>query len=247
MELVLFTMLSGLLNRLRNTFTMPDPKPAETLCVIGDIHGRADLLAKALGAGLGQIICVGDYVDRGENSAGVLRLLMARDDVVCLMGNHEEMMLKFIDDPERHGGRWLRYGGLQTLASFEVTGLTETSGGATLQQARDTLVGRMGPDMLAWLSTRPNVWLSGNIAVTHAGADPVRPIHDQQAGVLRWGHPDFGRTPRKDGVWVVHGHVIVEAPQIVNGRVNVDTGAYATGRLTMAQITRGDITFTTVT
>jgi len=240
-------MLSGLLNRLRNTFAMPDPEPAQTLCVIGDIHGRADLLASALGRGSGQIVCVGDYVDRGEDSAGVLRLLMDRDDVVCLMGNHEEMMLKFIDDPVRHGARWLRYGGLQTLASFGVTGVTETSEGAALQHAQETLVQNMGQDMLTWLSARPNVWQSGNIVVTHAGADPARPIGDQQASVLRWGHPDFGRIPRRDGLWLIHGHVIVDEPRVENGRVNVDTGAYATGRLTMVKITRGDITFTTVT
>jgi len=80
-------------------------------------------------------VFVGDYVDRGENSADVLRTLFAlKDDrkVVCLIGNHEDMMLGFIDDPEKKGARWLRYGGLQTLASFGIGGVTSSSEGAAL-------------------------------------------------------------------------------------------------------------------
>ena len=76
---------------------------------------------------------VGDYVDRGEDSAGVLRTLFARRDdpkLICLTGNHEEMLLSFLDQPVEKGERWLRYGGMQTLASFGVGGVNPSSKGA---------------------------------------------------------------------------------------------------------------------
>jgi serine/threonine protein phosphatase 1 len=240
-------MLSGLMKRLRNTPPIPDPAPDMPVAIIGDIHGRSDLLRKALAANTVKTICVGDYIDRGEDSAGVLRHLQTRDDVTCLMGNHEEMLLNFLDDPARHGPRWMRYGGLQTLMSFGVTGASETSAAAALEMARDVLVEQMGDDLIAWLRARPNVYQSGNIVVTHAGADPARSIEDQDAQILRWGHPDFEKTARTDGNWIVHGHVIVDAPTQENGRINLDTGAYATGRLSAAHIANRQIAFKTFT
>lgn len=225
---------------------IPAPAPSTPLAVIGDVHGRADLLSKALKGSVGTTILVGDYIDRGEDSAGVLRALAERDDLICLMGNHEEMLLKFLDTPEDHGRRWLRYGGLQTLASFGVTGAMETSGAQELERARDSLAEAMGPALIDWVRARPSMWQSGNVAITHAGADPAIPMAAQSPQVLRWGHPDFYSTPRTDGIWVVHGHTIVETPAMRNGRVSVDTGAYATGRLTMALITDQGVSFETV-
>lgn len=239
-------MLSELFRRLRPTPVFDAPAPGSRLSVIGDVHGRADLLTKALDRTTGQVVLVGDYIDRGEDSADVLRLLMERPDLICLMGNHEEMLLRTLDDPLRSGSRWLRYGGLQTMASFGVTGLAETTTGSALTDARDRLAERMGPDMIAWLRALPSVWQSGNVAVTHAGADPARPINDQDSKALRWGHPDFRRTARNDGLWVVHGHYVTEHPVMEKGRINVDTGAYASGRLTVAHFKDNTIHFETV-
>ncbi|MEL6960637.1 MAG: metallophosphoesterase [Pseudomonadota bacterium] len=236
-------MFRRLFSRIRPAAFMPSPAPDEQISVIGDVHGRLDLLEKALAIAPGQIVLVGDYVDRGEDSAGVLRLLLDRPDLICLMGNHEEMMLKFIDDPARHGAHWLRYGGLQTLASFSVTGVAETSGPEALKAARNGLQAAMGPELEVWLRSLPSSWQSGNVAVTHAGADPALPLAQQHDRVLRWGHSDFVKSPRTDGLWIVHGHVIEEAPQHAAGRINVDTGAYATGRLSWVTLADGAITF----
>ena len=217
--------------------------PAGPMQVVGDVHGRLDLLRLILDARDPDLplICVGDYIDRGEQSAGVLRLL-AEGPHVCLMGNHEAMMLDFLDAPEAAGQRWLRNGGLQTLASFGVAGVTVTSGPATLVTAAMALRRAMGDDLIGWLRALPLYHLSGNVAVVHAGADPARPI-DVQSNSLVWGHADFARTPRNDGVWVVHGHTVVDRPIVAQGRVAIDTGAYATGALTMARIDAGALRF----
>ena len=235
------------LRRHKPTIQFPAPMPAQTLAVIGDVHGRADLLRRALEQGRdAQIILVGDYTDRGEQSAEVLRLLHARSDLICLIGNHEDMLLRFLDDPTRNGKRWLRYGGRQTLASFGIVGVSETTAPEQLEDIRDELAKAMGPDLTEWLRALPSSWQSGNVVICHAGADPTMSIAGQEKQVLHWGHRDFESTLRMDGLWIVHGHTIVDAPVMKNGRINVDTGAYATGRLTTARISDQGVSFTTV-
>lgn len=218
--------------------------PDRPVLVVGDLHGRADLLRRFLRRAPDfPIVCVGDYVDRGDQSAEVLRLLNARPDITCISGNHEDMMLKFIQKPEENGARWLRYGGLQTLASFGVSDLSEASRGRALTRARDSLVAAMGQDLLSWLTHLPTRWQSGNVAVVHAGADPELPLVEQSKSVLHWGHPNFEKKTRNDGVWVVHGHTIVSEGQVGPGRIAIDTGAYATGKLTVALIGKNAVHF----
>jgi len=153
------------------------------------------------------------------------------------------MMLGFIDDPEKKGARWLRYGGLQTLASFGIGGVTSSSEGAALTTARDALKETMGDALCTWLRDLPATWRSGNVTVVHAGADPVTPLTLQSSKTFMWGHPDFDRVLRTDGTWVAHGHTVVEQPTAQGGKIAVDTGAYATGQLTAAYVTSGDVTF----
>ncbi len=223
--------------------------PDAPFVAIGDIHGCATALADVLTRIDAvhpdvPVVCVGDYVDRGEKSREVLAQLMelstARGaDFVCLLGNHEKMLLDFLGDPAGKGPRWLRFGGLQTLASFGV----RYGGTSGLVDAANGLVEAMGPDMIAWLRDRPLMWQSGNVAVVHAGADPRAPLADQSARTLIWGHPDFEAVAREDGVWIVHGHTIVDAAKASQGRIAIDTGAYATGRLTAAHIAPGGVSF----
>lgn len=233
------------------TFDAP-VKPDEAFFVIGDLHGCDHLLGQLLGKieqadkdGQARLVFVGDYVDRGEESAAVLRRLfdLQNTSAICLAGNHEDMMLKFIDQPAERGARWIKFGGLQTLASFGVSGVSTGSNGQALEHARDQLIQAMGDDLIAWLRSLPTFWQSGNVAVVHAAADPAVPVDQQQERVLKWGHKDFTQTPRQDGIWIVHGHTIVDSPAIEKGRVSVDTGAYATGRLTAASISDQGIDF----
>ncbi|WP_180898553.1 metallophosphoesterase [Martelella soudanensis] len=224
------------------------PSPDEGFVAIGDVHGCAEALAalwdKLAKAAPGMtIIHVGDYIDRGEDSAGVLRMLHERQahdgDIVCLKGNHEEMFLDFLREPEEKGERWLRYGGLQTLQSFGDLSLGKALPERDFVRIRDGLIQQLGEAMIGFLATMPRYWRSGNVAVVHAGADPREPLDRQRPASLTWGHPAFGELPRSDGLWIVHGHTVVDMPIMANGVISIDTGAYAKGRLTAAIIRPG--------
>lgn len=226
-------MLTSLFKRLGRRGSFLPPNPNGPLCVIGDVHGCIVQLEKLLSEVPRdhRIILVGDYVDRGEHSAKVLRLISARPDLTCLMGNHEEMLLRFLRDPKEQGPRWLRYGGLQTLASFRVRGARSEMNGDELVDCRDRLQEAMGVALCQWVSELPTWFMSGNVLVVHAGADPDSPPEAQSNKAFVWGHPSFQSTVRRDGVWVVHGHTIVATAGARQGRISIDTGAFATGVL----------------
>ncbi len=220
--------------------------PDGPIAVIGDVHGCDDLLARMLDwldreAPDHRPVMVGDLIDRGEDSAGVLRRVMGRPEIVALKGNHEAMCLAFLDEPEAQGQQWLRNGGLQTLASFGVR--LPGSEPEEMREAALRLRDAMGEAMGAWLRERPLLWRSGNVAVVHAGADPRRPLEEQEEEVLLWKRPRRGERARADGVWLVHGHSIVAEPEVQGGRVNVDTGAFATGVLTAVLMAPGAARF----
>ena len=231
-------------------FAAPDAE--QDIAVIADVHGMdlalgamLDLLARE--APNARIIFVGDLIDRGEDSAQVLqRVFKLGETVEVLLGNHEDMLLKFLDDPARAGRQWLRCGGLQTLASFGVGGVRDMSPGAEMSAARDSLRAAMGPELEAWLVARPRIWSGGNVAVTHAGADPWRAIDAQPPQAFTWGHPAFRKRARSDGLWVVHGHDIVPEPVAADGIISIDTGAYASGGLTAAVLSNGAVRFLSV-
>lgn len=225
----------------KHTFSAP-LAPEVPFYALGDLHGRDDLLQQLLqqlydiADPQACLVCVGDYIDRGENSADVLRRIhdlqreAGADVMICLRGNHEQMLLDFLDAPEQSGPRWLRHGGLQTLASFRIPP-PPGPGTDDWLDMRDRLRAALGAPLESWLRQLPLIWQTGNVAVVHAGADPALPMSAQPAQALLWGHPDFATEPRRDGVWVVHGHTIVDEVQARDGRIGVDTGAYATGRL----------------
>lgn len=250
-----------LLDRLRNAFSPAfgaELAPETGFVVIGDLHGRLDLLdqmIERLAGRLGSdttLVFVGDYVDRGESSAGVLGLLHMLQTslwpgrVICLKGNHEAMMLNFLDAPEFDGQFWLSNGGMQTLASFGIMPPSPSGTAQELQRARDLLEEALGDDRLAWLRGLPLSYQSGNVFVAHAGADPHVPVDAQLDEHLLWGHPKFLVTDRRDGVWVAHGHTIFEKARLHNGRISVDTGAYATSMLSAAFIDTQFCRFLTV-
>ena len=223
--------------------------PEQPFYAVGDIHGRADLLDRLLALidkdfaarkiPPPTIVFVGDYVDRGPESAETLAQLIdlsraLPDNVVCLRGNHEQMMLDFLDDPVGKGGRWLRNGGLQTLESFGVGGLADHSRGDALAIARDQLRARLPHGTEAWLRDLPLTWSTGNVVCVHAALDPAAAPTDPDPKVALWGHRAFLGSVRTDGIWVVHGHTVVKDPSAEGGRIAVDTGAFFSGRLTAA-------------
>lgn len=238
----------------------PNLSTEHDVYVVGDVHGRFDLLARLLDqidASISsnsltdpRLVFLGDYVDRGEDSKNALAQLYALscdfpDLVTCLLGNHEEMMLAFLRAPISNGPRWLRHGGLQTLASYGIW--YDSLGGAPredeLSAAAHALSNALGP-LKSWLEELPTSWKSGNLWAVHAGIDPASPMEAQSSRSLLWGHPDFISIEWTEPFWIVHGHSIVPEPKVSGRVISVDTGAYYSGRLTAAHIcSTGDISF----
>ncbi len=243
--------MSGILSGLKRVLwfdrsgkseEIPDPpRPELPVAVIGDIHGRADLLKILLDKisredSDATLIFVGDYVDRGPDSRGVVDMLRTLDAAICLRGNHEAMLLEFLDEPIEKGGHWLRNGGVETLSSYGIS-LGEDSGTDEVMNASGALRSALTDGTESWLRALPIFWQSGNLLVTHAGPDPATPIAAQSERDFLWGHRRFLRDNRTDGIWVAHGHWMRDQAEARNGRIGVDTGAFVSGRLTAALIT----------
>jgi len=203
---------------------------------IGDIHGCHDLLARLLDdihrdaerrGGPARIVFLGDYIDRGPNSKGVLATLMAgpqraSDEWICLMGNHEDVMLQ-APTSERLSALWHREGGLTTLASF---------GGEIPDKVR------------AWCAARPVSFDDGERLFVHAGVRPGVPIAEQLRHDLIWIRDEFLLSPADHGRLVVHGHTPdVMGPTVLPNRINLDTAAFHTGVLTAAVFAGGKAEF----
>ena len=244
----------------RRSVTHPPIQAASPLYVIGDVHGRADLLVSLVdrimqdAAGSGsdtmrpELVFVGDVIDRGPDSRSVIEFLIAVDawpelETTFLVGNHELMLLQFLNDPVI-GRRWLRFGGYETLQSYEPGRIGDLGSDDELRRIAGVLRDAMGPHLEFVENLRP--WHSnGNLLITHAGADPMLPPAQQTIEALVWGVPGFYQTPREDGLWVVHGHTIVEQPSAREGRIAIDTGAYRTGVLTALKVVGTDVSFIT--
>ena len=240
-------------------FEFPRPQPETDLYVVGDVHGRNDLvislaerlLAKVEAANREwRIVFVGDYIDRGEESSEVLSVLqllvrLQPERIICLKGNHEQMMLNFLQNPLLHGAKWLNFGGLQTLASFGLRGnITSEASGEQMQAVAQDFRQLLPAGLIDWMTSLPLVFESGNVCVVHAGANPALPIAEQTEATLLWGHPNFPKSPRTDSLWIAHGHTIVREASFKSGRIAVDTGAVFSGKLTAAAIyTDGVIDF----
>ncbi|MDA5093066.1 metallophosphoesterase family protein [Aliiroseovarius sp. KMU-50] len=255
----LFIRAKSYLRRAGPRFEGQPPKPDHPLAVIGDLHGQAVGLERMLARLSDQAsnhhwIFLGDYVDRGPHSKDVLlrlhELCQTRPNTTCLIGNHEEMLLRFLDEPDAdkllaHGPKWQHVGGAQTLESFGVILPTPKSGNGSLEQAQvqSQLRDAIPPDIQKWLRQLPRKFVSGNVATVHAGADPSLPIEEQPHMTLTCGHHSFGVQARTDGMWVVHGHTVVPVPREENGVISIDTGAFRNGRLTTALIADGMIEY----
>jgi serine/threonine protein phosphatase 1 len=225
------------------------------LYAVGDVHGCNDLLIRLVeniledAARSGQtpvIVFLGDYIDRGEGACQTIELLTEiagwpEAQSVFLMGNHEQMLLRFLREPES-GKKWLRFGGLQTLMSYGIGSAADMRGAGSAAQVAQDLAKALGPH-LGFIEGLRLSYRSGNLLFAHAGADPALPADEQEVATLLWGCPAFLETERTDGIWVVHGHTIVDLPIAARGRISVDTGAYFSGRLTAARIIGDEVSF----
>lgn len=215
---------------------------ATRLYAIGDIHGRLDLLERAIAAiredvarygGDALTVTLGDYVDRGPTSRGVIERLAQNPfptPYVALKGNHEGMLLDFLDDPDI-GMHWRMQGGEQTLQSYGVAVRPLMVGKANVEAA-ERLRTAMPASHLAFLGSLKTSLLHGRFFLCHAGVRPGVPLEEQTEHDLLWIRGEFLKSKADFGKIVVHGHTPVAEPEVLANRINIDTGAFASGRLT---------------
>lgn len=237
-----------MLKALRSLFSSsPEPaKPSlpagQRVYAVGDIHGRLDLmvaLAEAIEAddrARGQadttVILLGDLVDRGLDSAGVIqaaRLWAQQRHVRFIAGNHEEMFLDSLEDVEtlRH---FIRYGGRETLLSYPIA--KDDYLAAEVEDLQVMMRNAVPREDIEFLSSFEDMIRIGDYTFVHAGVHPEIEMDQQRTSHLRWIREPFLSHAGDLGSVVVHGHSITEEAQVLANRIGIDTGAYDSGRLT---------------
>jgi serine/threonine protein phosphatase 1 len=218
-----------------------------TIYAIGDIHGRSDCLAKAHrqidrdvveGGRGGRTVEVylGDYFDRGPDSRGVIDQLLKRSAIrptILLRGNHESIMESFLR------GRipfedWRQLGGLETILSYGVDARALLARAGTIQP-RD-LAEKLPVSHMRFFSTLRYFQLFEPYCFVHAGLRPGVLLAEQSAKDLVWIRDEFLNFSGSFGHIVIHGHTPVNEIELLSNRVNIDTGAYATNRLSVIRI-----------
>lgn len=219
---------------------------------IGDIHGRLDLLKilfHRISADLAIrptvrpiFVFLGDYIDRGPSSRGTIDGLIElgrSQEAVFLKGNHEALALRCLTDRSLFD-QWLRLGGLETLISY---GISRTLLGqpkkiveiqAAFHEALPKQHFRFFRDFLT-------SYVCGDFYFVHAGVKPNVSLATQKEADLLWIRDEFLSSTEDFGKIIVHGHTPTREIEVHSNRVNIDTGAFATGRLSCLVIERSEL------
>lgn len=219
---------------------LPD---GQRVYAIGDIHGRRDcldaLLVKiaddntARGAAQTSIVFLGDFVDRGPESRGVIERgmqLAATRECRFLMGNHEEVFIKAWEGDLASARLFHRIGGRETLLSYGVNEATYDA--ADFEKLVDLLGTHVPAEHIAFLRRFDDTYAAGDYLFVHAGIRPGRPIDEQDPSDMRWIRDRFLDDTRDHGMMIVHGHTVTPEVENLPNRIGIDTGAYASGKLT---------------
>jgi serine/threonine protein phosphatase 1 len=235
---------TGWISRL---FRAPRPLRARTpdsscIYAVGDIHGRLDLLVHLLDriqdeanpAFRNVLVFVGDYIDRGPDSREVVEHLSTLEmpdwQVVFLRGNHDETLLKFLDDPMVYRN-WREYGGAETLLSYGVMP-PSFDDKEDFVTAREEFLRGFPASHLDFFRRLEDFHVEGDYMFVHAGVRPGVPLEKQSASDLMWIRNEFLYSDKSFGKMIVHGHTPSERPVRRRNRIGIDTGAFATGCLT---------------
>ena len=224
----------------------------ERLYAIGDIHGRLDL-AKALiekieadnaerGSASTRIILLGDLIDRGPDSAGVVEYARRWNadfaEIEALLGNHEASLLAVLEGETRWLESWLGYGGRETLLSYGMPGDLLWRG--SMAEIAEGVRAYVPDAHRLWLEDRPLSLRRGGYLFAHAGIRPGRKLDDQEAKDLLWIRSEFLDSDADHGAIVVHGHSITPQPEDRHNRIGIDTGAYFSNTLTALGLEGGE-------
>lgn len=231
----------------RKTVKPPQLPDGVRIYAFGDIHGRADLLREMFTVidrdlahnPIARPIEVyhGDYIDRGPDSAQTLDLLIERGrnrTAVFLKGNHEAYFLEVLRDAKKFED-WRQFGGLETLMSYGIQPSLKADAAEQIELVR-LLNDALPDDHLQFLYKLQPSFVCGDYFFVHAGVRPGIPLDQQQEADLLWIRNEFLDSDANFGKFVVHGHTPVPQPEKRKNRINIDTGAYATGNLTLLRI-----------
>lgn len=226
--------------RLREPSAVPKGR---RIYAIGDIHGCVSLLGDLLrrieddndarGGGKAELILLGDLIDRGAQSARLLRALHRHSlgkRCRVLRGNHEAMVSDVLAGDHDAAALWLRTGGVETLLSFGVpdSAIDPDDTVRTIALAREAIP----TSVRTWIAKLPLMMRAGDYVFVHAGIRPGVPLKRQKPDDLLWIREPFLSSDADHGAIIVHGHTITESGVTVRpNRIGVDTGAYRTGRL----------------
>lgn len=248
-----------------NWFRKEPAKPAAgvprdlVVYAIGDIHGRFDLLEELLAwitedarahAAYGrapQLVFLGDYIDRGPQSREVIDRLSSWDEMglpaAFLRGNHEQILIDVLDGSAspKAAAAWLEFGGRETMLSYGLPGQLAYSD--ALDEMIPAFQGLVPAAHGAWLSRTGLTHDIGDYLFVHAGVRPGLDLTEQDPRDLLYIREPFLSSPQNHGKVIVHGHSINTTVEDRPNRIGIDTGAYATGRLTAAVLWDGERRF----
>ena len=237
-----------MLRSFRKSRQAPQGAKGYRAYVVGDVHGRLDLLDDLLERIERELVerparkivlaFVGDLIDRGPASAQVIERLRtyrrAGVQTLFLLGNHEEVMLRILDGETALIDSWLTFGGAQCLQSY---GLDPKPLQSMPEEEALALIREAIPDShVRFLKSFHDTFRFGDYLMVHAGIRPGIEIEQQRQSDLRWIREPFLLNDQDHGFIVVHGHTISDAVDERENRIGIDTGAYATGRLTALAI-----------
>lgn len=216
--------------------------PGTRVYAVGDIHGRLDLFREiirsieaddaARGSARTIVVLLGDLIDRGPDSAGVVALARewaAQRHIKLIMGNHEEM---FLDSFSKQGilRNFMRFGGRVTMLSYGIPqSVLAEADTEDLQRLMVEAVPQEDRDFLAGFE---KMIRCGDYVFVHAGVRPDMPLERQTGQDCRWIREPFLSHEGDHGAVIVHGHTVTEQPELLPNRIGIDTGAFMSGVLT---------------
>jgi serine/threonine protein phosphatase 1 len=240
--------------RLRVLGHKPSLPPGIRIYAIGDIHGRRDLLDQLLTRTNADIrsrptaralhVFLGDYIDRGPASRQTIDRLIehhTENESVLLKGNHELIAVRCLSDRGLFD-QWLRLGGAETLVSYGIA-LGPVANGKPVAELQSAFHSALPPAHLRFFRDLKTSFTCGDFFFSHAGVKPQIDLSRQKENDLLWIREEFLSSREDFGKIVVHGHTPTHEIEVEPNRINIDTGAFATGRLTCLVMENTSLSF----